>query len=261
MPNLSSLEGVESCQKNKIQGKCIKNLTTYCIISLPNNSFGALHYLNNWGQDLPEVGGLIDVVIVGIFNSKFNLARYIPGLGDQTFYSLPQSKPSWKKFCKQNAVGDVIEVQNLYWCDRKNSYTIATKEGVVGYVSKLDTDWFCSDINVLKTQLKPSEKFKAVITDINYEKKGLTLSRRAADSESIGKVLSGIDLEKTVEGRVTWTSKLGCFVFIQKHNLQALLHRSNIPKRRVFEQGEILDLLFDSIDLPKSRVTVKLDVC
>jgi hypothetical protein len=242
----------------KLQGKCILNTSNYSYIELPHGTCGVLYELNNWGRQLPAVGNDIPVVFVGTTNSKLILAGEPPTSIDRAFYAWPHTEEKWEQFKNRHFVGDVIEVQNLYWRENAQSYMVVTSDGIAGLLPATEVDWFTVAREEQKLLIKPGDIFKTIIIKIHSTKHRVTFSKKALDKNLTDEQLSKIHLGTAVQGLVVNVLDYGCFVQLQSYGIQGLLHRSKIPDMSVLKKGDVFDVTIDSIDVIKRRVSLSI---
>jgi ribosomal protein S1 len=266
---LLSIRGIESIAPSQslvnefqigavIQGTCIRNASNYALIELSQGFYGLLHKLNNWGRELPELGSEVSAVVIEATDSRILLAGESPSPLEKNFYAQPISQDRWDEFARHYSVGDIVEVQNLFWRESSQSFVVSTSDGIVGKLPSKEVDWFCANLDEQKLLLKSGEIFSAKIIKIHSKKNHVIFSKKALEKRPDSDQLLCIDLTATIPGIVINVLDYGCFVQLQPYGIQGLLHRSKIPSDKTFSKGEHVDVRIDKVDQVTKRVALKL---
>jgi ribosomal protein S1 len=263
-----SIEGtraLSTCQLSnnyigeKSSGVCAYKTLSYSLIEIQPDTYGILHKLNTWGDELPEVGEPVSVIIAGIENSQIFLTKEPRRVLDRIFFARPSLKEKWDVVINDYPVGRSAELQILYWRETNQSYMVVTQDGVVGFLPGKEISWRCTSLEEQRHVFNPGDTLHAAVLKVKQTKKHLVFSKKYLDKNSIDEHFLLLSLEKPIEGVIVKTVDFGCFVSLLPSGIQALLHRSKIPVGRTFSEGQSYMFYIDSLDQVNKRVSVRLN--
>lgn len=261
--NIESLQSVQAKQDSYkagevVWGKCIRSVSNYSLIELPQGAFGLLHKLNNWGDSLPGVGDEVNVIVIAEENSQLLLGGIPKRELGKIFHAYPLSTEKWEHFLIKHKEGDVVDIQILFWREKTMCYMVATSDGIVGMMPSSEIDWLHVPQEERKILFKPGDIFKSLIFKIQPGKKRVVFSKKALDKNPIDEELAKIQINDSFLGIIVNVLDYGCFVQLEPSGIQALLHRTKIPEKTTFTKGETINAYVDSVDYEKRRIGIRL---
>lgn len=244
-------------------GRCIKKLLNYAVIETNSGVRGLLHNLNNWGEDLPEVGVELPLVVIKFDKSTLNLllAGKNDKLIDRVFHAMPESEELWVDFIENHSIGDSTEVQVLKWREGEQCFLVSTKTGVVGSIHRSEIDFLCRNKDEQKLLLWPGEIINVIVKKINLEKKRVFFSKKAHEAHLCDEKLTNIEINTLIVGKVSRVVDYGYFVQIGIYSMDGLLHHTKVFDGVTLAAGDFVTVYVDKIDKENRRVSLSMAPC
>jgi ribosomal protein S1 len=243
---------------DRVLGTCVFRKHHFARIELPFGHIGVLLLLNHWGRELPNVGEAVESTI--IFSDQqhhnFLLATDPPISLDRMFPPALGTPEIWDEFMDRHRVGDVLEVQVLFWAEDWQSFVANTGLGVCGMLSPNELDWGIDDRDLQKKLVQPGDIFKVLIKKIDSSKRRLSFSKKRFESRICREKLSLLKEGDAHRGLVVTVQDYGYFIWLPDIKLQGLLHKSKISADESFDVGDSVRVIIENIDTEAQRISL-----
>lgn len=243
---------------DRVLGTCVYRKQHFVRIELPFGQMGILLLLNHWGRELPGIGETVETIIISVdhHHHNFLLATDPPISLDRVLPPVHATPEIWDKFMDGHRVGDVLEVQVLFWAEDWQSFVANTGLGVCGMLSPNEVDWSVDDRDLQKKLVKAGDIFKVVIKKIDPSKRKLSFSKKRFDSRICPEKLSQIKEGDVHNGTVVTVQDYGYFIWLPEINLQGLLHKSKVSAEESFNVGDSVKVIIEKIDTDAQRISL-----
>jgi hypothetical protein len=243
---------------DQVRGTCIFRKPHFARIELPFGHMGVLLLLNHWGKELPSLGETVESTIIFSDHQHHNflLATDPPIPLNRVLPPVHGTPEIWDEFTDRHSVGDVLEVQVLFWAEDWQSFVANTGLGVCGMLSPNEVDWSVDDRELQKKLLQPGDIFKVLIKKIDPSKRRLSFSKKRFESRICPEKLSLLKIGDTYSGRVVTVKDYGYFIWLPDINVQGLLHGSKISTVESLNVGDSVRVVIDKIDADAQRISL-----
>jgi len=251
-----SLFASEFSLGQEVQGKLLRKNLNYSLVELAPDFTAILHRHNCWGQDLPQEGSNVNVIIMFIDgpNQKIFLCLKPPIKLALLYPAITFDDVRWHNFLDEHNEGDLVSVQII--SVQKDGYLVTMASGVFGTLLFNELAWTRLN-NFVEYGYQLGDLLDVVISCIKADKQRVFFSKRLLLPHPLERFSKGIDVNKKHKGIVRNVKDYGYFVSLDD-GFDALLHILNVPKDLTFQKGDSIDVYIQEVDLDKKRVLLSL---
>ncbi len=244
-------------EEGKLVSGVVKNITDYGVFIDLGGIDGLLHITDiSWGRvghpsEYFKVGDEVEVVIL-----RFDRERERVSLGykqrfEDPWLLVPEKYPVGKR-----VTGEVVSIVDY-------GAFVALEEGVEGLVHVSEMSW-TKKIKNPRSILEPGQEIEVVVSEVDPEKRRLSLSLRATEPNPWEKVAETYHVGSRIEGVVRNLTDFGAFVEITP-GVDGLVHISDMSWTRrinhpseVVQKGEEVQAVITSIDVLNQRISLSM---
>ena len=244
-------------EEGKLVSGTVKNITDYGVFIDLGGLDGLLHITDiSWGRvghpsEYFEVGDEVDVVIL-----RFDRERERVSLGYKQRFEDP-----WVLVPEKYPVGKRVEGKVVSIVDY--GAFVALEEGVEGLIHVSEMSW-TKKVKNPRSLMEVGEEVEVVVSEVDPEKRRLSLSLRATEPNPWEKVAETYHVGSRIEGLVRNLTDFGAFVEIIP-GVDGLVHISDMSWTRrinhpseVVQKGDTVEALITSIDVINQRISLSM---
>jgi small subunit ribosomal protein S1 len=244
-------------EEGKLVSGVIKNITDYGVFVDLGGIDGLLHITDiSWGRvghpsEYFEVGDEVEVVVL-----RFDRDRERVSLGYKQRFEDP-----WVLVPEKYPVGKRVEGKVVSLVDY--GAFVALEEGVEGLIHVSEMSW-TKKIKNPRSVLDVDQEVEVVVSEVDPEKRRLSLSLRATEPNPWHKVAEDYSVGNTIGGVVRNLTDFGAFVEIVP-GVDGLVHISDMSWTRrinhpseVVQKGDEVNAVITSIDVVNQRISLSM---
>ncbi len=244
-------------EEGRLVSGVVKNITDYGVFIDLGGLDGLLHITDiSWGRvghpsEYFEVGDEVDVVIL-----RFDRERERVSLGykqrfEDPWVLVPEKYPVGKRI-----TGKVVSIVDY-------GAFVALEEGVEGLIHVSEMSW-TKKIKNPRSIMEVGEEVEVVVSEVDPEKRRLSLSLRATEPNPWEKVAETYHVGSRIQGTVRNLTDFGAFVEIIP-GVDGLVHISDMSWTRrinhpseVVQKGDEVEAIITSIDILNQRISLSM---
>ncbi len=244
-------------EEGKLVSGMVKNITDYGVFVDLGGLDGLLHITDiSWGRvghpsEYFKVGDEVDVVIL-----RFDRERERVSLGykqrfEDPWILVPEKYPVGKRV--QGKVVSIVDYGAF----------VVLEEGVEGLIHVSEMSW-TKKVKNPRSILEIDEEVEVVVSEVDAEKRRLSLSLRATQPNPWEQVAESYSVGSTIKGVVRNLTDFGAFVEIIP-GVDGLVHISDMSWTRrinhpseVVQKGEEVEAVITSVDSYNQRISLSM---
>jgi small subunit ribosomal protein S1 len=248
---------METLEEGGLVNGVVKNLTDYGVFVDLGGLDGLLHITDiSWGRvghptEYFKVGDQVDVVVL-----RFDRERERVSLGYKQRFEDP-----WILVPEKYPVGKRVEGKVVSIVDY--GAFVVLEEGVEGLIHVSEMSW-TKKIKNPRSILEVGEEVEVVVSEVDSEKRRLSLSLRATEPNPWEQVAETYSVGGKIQGTVRNLTDFGAFVEIVP-GVDGLVHISDMSWTRrinhpseVVQKGEDVEAVITSIDSYNQRISLSM---
>ncbi len=250
-------ETMDDLEEGRVVTGAVKNITDYGVFIDLGGLDGLLHITDiSWGRvghpsEYFKVGDEVDVVIL-----RFDRERERVSLGykqrfEDPWILVPEKYPVGKRVS-----GGVVSIVDY-------GAFVALEEGVEGLIHVSEMSW-TKKIKNPRSVLDIGEEVEVVVSEVDPEKRRLSLSLRATEPNPWEQVAETYHVGSRIHGVVRNLTDFGAFVEIVP-GVDGLVHISDMSWTRrinhpseVVQKGQEVDAIISAIDVVNQRISLSM---
>jgi len=250
-------ETMATLEEGKLVNGMIKNITDYGVFVDLGGLDGLLHITDiSWGRvghpsEYFKVGDEVDVVIL-----RFDRERERVSLGykqrfEDPWILVPEKYPVGKR-----VTGKIVSIVDY-------GAFVVLEEGVEGLIHVSEMSW-TKKIKNPRSMLEIDEEVEVVVSEVDAEKRRLSLSLRATQTNPWEQVAETYNVGSTIKGVVRNLTDFGAFVEIVP-GVDGLVHISDMSWTRrinhpseVVQKGDEVEAVITSVDSYNQRISLSM---
>jgi small subunit ribosomal protein S1 len=250
-------ETMATLEEGKLVNGMIKNITDYGVFVDLGGLDGLLHITDiSWGRvghpsEYFKVGDEVDVVIL-----RFDRERERVSLGykqrfEDPWILVPEKYPVGKR-----VTGKIVSIVDY-------GAFVVLEEGVEGLIHVSEMSW-TKKIKNPRSMLEIDEEVEVVVSEVDAEKRRLSLSLRATQANPWEQVAETYNVGSTIKGVVRNLTDFGAFVEIVP-GVDGLVHISDMSWTRrinhpseVVQKGDEVEAVITSVDSYNQRISLSM---
>jgi small subunit ribosomal protein S1 len=250
-------ETMATLEEGKLVNGVIKNITDYGVFVDLGGLDGLLHITDiSWGRvghpsEYFKVGDEVDVVIL-----RFDRERERVSLGykqrfEDPWILVPEKYPVGKRVS-----GKIVSIVDY-------GAFVVLEEGVEGLIHVSEMSW-TKKIKNPRSMLEIDEEVEVVVSEVDAEKRRLSLSLRATQANPWEQVAETYSVGSTIKGVVRNLTDFGAFVEIMP-GVDGLVHISDMSWTRrinhpseVVQKGDEVEAVITSVDSYNQRISLSM---
>ena len=250
-------ETMATLEEGKLINGMIKNITDYGVFVDLGGLDGLLHITDiSWGRvghpsEYFKVGDEVDVVIL-----RFDRERERVSLGykqrfEDPWILVPEKYPVGKRVS-----GKIVSIVDY-------GAFVVLEEGVEGLIHVSEMSW-TKKIKNPRSMLEIDEEVEVVVSEVDAEKRRLSLSLRATQANPWEQVAETYNVGSTIKGVVRNLTDFGAFVEIVP-GVDGLVHISDMSWTRrinhpseVVQKGDDVEAVITSVDSYNQRISLSM---
>jgi len=250
-------ETMATLEEGKLINGVVKNITDYGVFIDLGGIDGLLHITDiSWGRvghpsEYFKVGDEVDVVVL-----RFDRERERVSLGYKQRFEDP-----WILVPEKYPVGKRVHGQVVSIVDY--GAFVALEEGVEGLVHVSEMSW-TKKVKNPRSILEPGEDVDVVVSEVDVEKRRLSLSLRATEPNPWEQVAETHHVGSRIKGIVRNLTDFGAFVEIVP-GVDGLVHISDMSWTRrishpseVVQKGDEIEAVITSVDVVNQRISLSM---
>jgi len=248
---------METLEEGGLVNGIVKNLTDYGVFVDLGGLDGLLHITDiSWGRvghpsEYFKVGDQVDVVVL-----RFDRERERVSLGYKQRFEDP-----WILVPEKYPVGKRVEGKVVSIVDY--GAFVVLEEGVEGLIHVSEMSW-TKKVKNPRSILEVGEEVEVVVSEVDPEKRRLSLSLRATEPNPWEQVAEKYSVGATIKGTVRNLTDFGAFVEIVP-GVDGLVHISDMSWTRrinhpseVVQKGDEVDAVITSVDSYNQRISLSM---
>jgi small subunit ribosomal protein S1 len=248
---------METLEEGGLVNGVVKNLTDYGVFVDLGGLDGLLHITDiSWGRvghpsEYFKVGDQVDVVVL-----RFDRDRERVSLGYKQRFEDP-----WILVPEKYPVGKRVEGKVVSIVDY--GAFVVLEEGVEGLIHVSEMSW-TKKVKNPRSILEVGEEVGVVVSEVDPEKRRLSLSLRATEANPWEQVAETYSVGGKIKGTVRNLTDFGAFVEIVP-GVDGLVHISDMSWTRrinhpseVVQKGEDVEAVITSIDSYNQRISLSM---
>jgi small subunit ribosomal protein S1 len=248
---------MENLEEGGLVSGVIKNLTDYGVFVDLGGLDGLLHITDiSWGRvghptEYFKVGDQVDVVIL-----RFDKERERVSLGYKQRFEDP-----WILVPEKYPVGKRVEGKVVSIVDY--GAFVVLEEGVEGLIHVSEMSW-TKKVKNPRSILEVGEEVEVVVSEVDPEKRRLSLSLRATEPNPWEQVAETYSVGAKIKGKVRNLTDFGAFVEIVP-GVDGLVHISDMSWTRrinhpneVVQKGDDVEAVITSVDSYNQRISLSM---
>lgn len=250
-------ETMANLEEGQLVTGAIKNITDYGVFIDLGGLDGLLHITDiSWGRvghpsEYFKVGDEVEVVVL-----RFDRERERVSLGYKQRFEDPWLLVPEKYLVGKRVHGSVVSIVDY-------GAFIALEEGVEGLVHVSEMSW-TKKIKNPRSVLEIGQEVDVVVSEVDVEKRRLSLSLRATETNPWETVAETYHVGSRVKGTVRNLTEFGAFVEIIP-GVDGLVHISDMSWTRrishpseVVQKGQEVQAVVTAIDPVKQRISLSM---
>jgi small subunit ribosomal protein S1 len=248
---------METLEEGGLVNGIVKNLTDYGVFVDLGGLDGLLHITDiSWGRvghpsEYFKVGDQVDVVVL-----RFDRERERVSLGykqrfEDPWILVPEKYPVGKRV--QGKVVSIVDYGAF----------VVLEEGVEGLIHVSEMSW-TKKVKNPRSILEVGEEVEVVVSEVDPEKRRLSLSLRATEPNPWEQVAEKYSVGATIKGTVRNLTDFGAFVEIMP-GVDGLVHISDMSWTRrinhpseVVQKGDEVEAVITSVDSYNQRISLSM---
>jgi small subunit ribosomal protein S1 len=235
----------------------VKNITDYGVFIDLGGLDGLLHVTDiSWGRvghpsEYFKVGDEVKVVVLRVDKERERVS-----LGYRQRFEDPWTHVEVRYPVGKKVAGKVTNVVDY-------GAFVELEEGVEGLIHVSEMSW-TKKIKNPKSILKPGQEIEVVVTDVDVEKRRLSLSLRQAEPNPWEEFGARYRVGSKVSGVVRNLTDFGAFVELEP-GVDGLVHISDMAWTRrithpseVVQKGQEIEALIIAMDIPNQRISLSI---
>ena len=248
---------METLEEGGLVNGIVKNLTDYGVFVDLGGLDGLLHITDiSWGRvghpsEYFKVGDQVDVVVL-----RFDRERERVSLGYKQRFEDP-----WILVPEKYPVGKRVEGKVVSIVDY--GAFVVLEEGVEGLIHVSEMSW-TKKVKNPRSILEVGEEVEVVVSEVDPEKRRLSLSLRATEPNPWEQVAEKYSVGATIKGTVRNLTDFGAFVEIVP-GVDGLVHISDMSWTRrinhpseVVQKGDEVEAVITSVDSYNQRISLSM---
>ncbi len=253
----AKVQTMEELEEGKVVTGVVKNITDYGVFIDLGGIDGLLHITDiSWGRvghprDYFQVGDEVDVVVL-----RFDRERERVSLGYKQRFEDPWTLVPEKYPMGKRLSGKVVSIVDY-------GAFVELEEGVEGLVHVSEMSW-TKKIKNPRSVLDVSQEVDVVVSEVDPEKRRLSLSLRATEPNPWETVAEKYQVSSRIHGVVRNLTDFGAFVEIVP-GVDGLVHISDMSWTRrinhpseVVQKGQEVEAIITSIDVLNQRISLSM---
>ncbi len=235
----------------------VKNITDYGVFIDLGGIDGLLHVTDiSWGRvghpsEYFKVGDEVKVVVLRVDKDKERVSLGYRQRFEDPWTHVEERYPVGKKV--PGRVTNVVDYGAF----------VEVEEGVEGLIHVSEMSW-TRKIKNPKSVLQPNEEVEVVVTDVDVDKRRLSLSLRQAEPNPWEEFATRYRVGSKVKGVVRNLTDFGAFVELEP-GVDGLVHVSDMSWSRrvshpseVVQKGEEVETLIIAMDIQNQRISLSI---
>jgi small subunit ribosomal protein S1 len=235
----------------------VKNITDYGVFIDLGGIDGLLHVTDiSWGRvghpsEYFKVGDEVKVVVLRVDKEKERVS-----LGYRQRFEDPWTHVEARYPVGKKVVGKVTNVVDY-------GAFVELEEGVEGLIHVSEMSW-TKKVKNPKSLLHPAQETEVVITEVDIDKRRLSLSLRQAEPNPWEEFATRVRVGSKVKGVVRNLTEFGAFVELEP-GVDGLVHVSDMAWTRrlshpseVVQKGQEIEAMIIAMDIPNQRISLSI---
>ena len=235
----------------------VKNITDYGVFIDLGGIDGLLHVTDiSWGRvghpsEYFKVGDEVKVVVLRVDKEKERVS-----LGYRQRFEDPWTHVEGRYPVGKKVAGKVTNVVDY-------GAFVELEEGVEGLIHVSEMSW-TKKVKNPKSLLHPSQEVEVVITEVDIDKRRLSLSLRQAEPNPWEEFATRVRVGSKVKGVVRNLTEFGAFVELEP-GVDGLVHVSDMAWTRrlthpseVVQKGQEIEAMIIAMDIPNQRISLSI---
>lgn len=248
---------LEALEEGKLISGTVKNITDYGVFIDLGGLDGLLHITDiSWGRvghpsEYFSVGDQVDVVVL-----RFDRERERVSLGYKQRFEDPWTLVPEKYPVGKRVHGKVVSIVDY-------GAFVELEEGVEGLIHVSEMSW-TKKVKNPRSILDVNEEVDVVVSEVDPEKRRLSLSLRATEPNPWEEVAAKYHVGSKIRGTVRNLTDFGAFVEIIP-GVDGLVHISDMSWTRriahpseVVQKGQQVDAVITAIDVLNQRISLSM---
>jgi small subunit ribosomal protein S1 len=250
-------ETLSRLEEGMIVTGTVKNITDYGVFIDLGGIDGLLHVTDiSWGRvghpsEYFKVGDEVKVVVLRVDREKERVS-----LGYRQRFEDPWTHVEVRYPVGKKITGKVTNVVDY-------GAFVELEEGVEGLIHVSEMSW-TKKVKNPKSLLHPGQEVEVVITEVDVDKRRLSLSLRQAEPNPWEEFATRSRVGSKVKGVVRNLTDFGAFVELEP-GVDGLVHVSDMAWTRrlshpseVVQKGEEIEALIIAMDIPNQRISLSI---
>ncbi len=235
----------------------VKNITDYGVFIDLGGIDGLLHVTDiSWGRvghpsEYFKVGDEVKVVVLRVDKEKERVS-----LGYRQRFEDPWTHVEGRYPVGKKVAGKVTNVVDY-------GAFVELEEGVEGLIHVSEMSW-TKKVKNPKSLLHPGQEVEVVITEVDIDKRRLSLSLRQAEPNPWEEFATRVRVGSKVKGVVRNLTEFGAFVELEP-GVDGLVHVSDMAWTRrlthpseVVQKGQEIEAMIIAMDIPNQRISLSI---
>ena len=244
-------------EEGKLVSGMVKNITDYGVFVDLGGLDGLLHITDiSWGRvghpsEYFKVGDEVDVVILRFDRDRERVSLGYKQRFEDPWILVPEKYPVGKRV--QGKVVSIVDYGAF----------VVLEEGVEGLIHVSEMSW-TKKVKNPRSILEIDEEVEVVVSEVDAEKRRLSLSLRATQPNPWEQVAVSYSVGSTIKGVVRNLTDFGAFVEIIP-GVDGLVHISDMSWTRrinhpseVVQKGEEVEAVITSVDSYNQRISLSM---
>ncbi|HSO21536.1 MAG TPA: 30S ribosomal protein S1 [Chondromyces sp.] len=244
-------------EEGKLVSGMVKNITDYGVFVDLGGLDGLLHITDiSWGRvghpsEYFKVGDEVDVVILRFDRDRERVSLGYKQRFEDPWILVPEKYPVGKRV--QGKVVSIVDYGAF----------VVLEEGVEGLIHVSEMSW-TKKVKNPRSILEIDEEVEVVVSEVDAEKRRLSLSLRATQPNPWEQVAESYSVGSTIKGVVRNLTDFGAFVEIIP-GVDGLVHISDMSWTRrinhpseVVQKGEEVEAVITSVDSYNQRISLSM---
>jgi small subunit ribosomal protein S1 len=250
-------ETMSELEEGRLVSGTVKNITDYGVFVDLGGLDGLLHITDiSWGRvghpsEYFEVGDQIDVVVLRFDRDKERVSLGYKQRFEDPWILVPEKYPVGKRI--QGKVVSIVDYGAF----------VVLEEGVEGLIHVSEMSW-TKKVKNPRSILDIGEEVEVVVSEVDTEKRRLSLSLRATEPNPWEKVAETYQVGSRIGGVVRNLTDFGAFVEIVP-GVDGLVHISDMSWTRrinhpseVVQKGQEVEAVITAIDVVNQRISLSM---
>jgi len=247
----------ERIEEGKLMTGTVKNITDYGVFIDLGGLDGLLHITDiSWGRvghpnEYFNVGDEVEVVVL-----RFDRERERVSLGYKQRFEDPWTFVPEKYPIGKRIAGKVVSIVDY-------GAFVELEEGVEGLIHVSEMSW-TRKVKNPRSMLEEGEEVEVVVSEVDSERRRLSLSLRATQPNPWEKVAEEYQIGARIQGIVRNLTEFGAFVEIIP-GVDGLVHISDMSWTRrvqhpseIVQKGDEVEAIITAIDVVNQRISLSM---